>query len=76
MAYNQKICSAKTKLCKKKVGFTRKELKLQDDCMDLLISAWKQLNHYESQRMFDKPSLVAYGSTVLSLLWLYSIKVV
>ena len=70
---NRKI-PRKKKSKKKKKGFTRKELQQRDDWNEWIMSEWKQLNQYEDQQMFDEPSEIPKGSNILSLLWVYLIK--
>ena len=59
---------------KKRKKLTRRFLQKQDDWVDWRKSEHKQLDQYESQGTFSKPTKLPEGSNLLPLLWTYLIK--
>ena len=66
-----KMSLLQTKHSKK---LTRRYLKQQPEWSEWLMSEWKQLDQYEAQGTFGKPSLLPPGANCLSLLWTYVVK--
>ena len=59
---------------KKFNAFTLKQLKARDDWNEWNESIFKQLNQYHDQNTFGEPQKLPKGANLLSLCWIYLIK--
>lgn len=62
------------KVKKKFNTFTLRELKKRDDWSDWNLSIFKQLDQYHNQDTFGEPQSLPPGANLLSLCWIYLIK--